>query len=178
MKLLAVFLLGALIFASSLPVRVTRASLSAMEGRMDRSVESLSVDDPYTILGNTRGVYLEGYGAVFTAEVDVLASIAPSPFRPIQSGKADLIRIRTKKTEKILSLKHAMMNMLHATAWSLEGVPENEHLALAVTVHYFRYEDSKGMPQQIVMRAEKKALLKAPVGKLAGIEPVIAVQEF
>src|SRR5260370_456257 len=49
---------------------VKRAALIAMEKSFDQRIVRLA-DDPYLLVGDTRGVYLEGYGAVFTAEVNL-----------------------------------------------------------------------------------------------------------
>ena len=43
-----------------------------MEKSLDERISKLWDDNPYLLLGTTRGVYLEGYGAVFTAEVNLV----------------------------------------------------------------------------------------------------------
>jgi hypothetical protein len=45
---------------------VSYAAIRAMEQSFDKRVMTLSTDTPFDLLGNTRGVYLGGYGAVFT----------------------------------------------------------------------------------------------------------------
>ena len=44
-----------------------------MEKSLDNRIARLWQDNPFVLLGPTRGVYLDGYGAVFTAEVNLVA---------------------------------------------------------------------------------------------------------
>src|SRR3954453_16721859 len=62
--------------------RLTRASLQSLEHSSDASFEGLLREDPMSILGSTRAVYLDGYGVVFSAEVDLAPRLTPNPFRP------------------------------------------------------------------------------------------------
>ena len=86
MRLAAVFALGAAIFAASVPPRVSRASLAHMERTVDAKVVAIDSKEQGFLLGPTRGVYLEGYGVVFTAEVDLLPAAAPDPFGHTHRG--------------------------------------------------------------------------------------------
>jgi hypothetical protein len=131
-------------------------------------------DESFTILGNTRGVYLEGYGAVFSSEVDLMASAATSPFRP-EYTKAEVAKIKQKKQAKLDVLRAQMKEMLIHSAGALVDVPMNEQIVLAVSIAYFRWEDKAGMPQQIVMQAPRKALLTAP---RTAQDAAIKVQEY
>lgn len=171
------FVTLALIAAVAAPSRITRASLKSLEQSADTSFEALVKEDPLSILGSTRGVYLQGYGVVFTTEVELAASAAPNPFRPALN-KEGIARLREKKRVRIAFLKENMRNMLVSFASSLDTVPLNENVALAVTVPYFSWEDKDGMPQQILAVAPRKALLDAKAGNAAPLAAVMKVQEF
>lgn len=166
-----------LIAATAVPSRVTRTSLRSLEQSADTSLETLVREDPLSILGSTRGVYLQGYGVVFTTEVEMAASAAPNPFRPALN-KEGIARLREKKRVRIAFLKENMRNMLVSFASSLDTVPLNENVALAITIPYFRWEDSEGMPQQILAVAPRKALLDARAGNAAPLAAALKVQEF
>src|ERR1700758_4738060 len=79
--------------ASDAP-RVPRTTLAAAEKSLDNRFAGLWNDNPFIMLGPTRGVYLEGYGAVFTAEVNLVASPAVL-MHPVLS-KEDIERYRLK----------------------------------------------------------------------------------
>jgi hypothetical protein len=160
------------IAATTVPARVTRASLRTLERSADGSLENLLQDDPLSILGATRAVYLDGYGVVFSTEVELSPSAAPNPFRPAFS-KEEIARLKEKKRVRIAFLKESMRNMLVQFAKSLNTVPPGENVALAVTIPYFRWEDTGGMPLQILMVAPRKALTAPTVPANA-----VKVQEF
>ena len=52
-----------------------------------------------------------------------------------------------------------MREMLIASAVSLENLPPTEQVVLAVTLFHYSWEDSSGLPAQIVMQAERQKLL-------------------
>ena len=177
MKLASALLLSLVIFGASVPPRVTRVTMAAMETSIDRKMEGISIDDPFLLLGATRCVYLEGYGAVFSSELDLLASAAPNPFRP-EYNKDEIARLKNKKQNRIVVLEKNMRDMLISSAASLDAVPVNERIVLAITIPYYKFEDSSGMPRQIVMQAPKKALVEASRGNGAALESVLQVQKF
>src|SRR3954447_6169187 len=93
MKLLwPVFLLGAGLFAgqNARPVAartqvpqagqqqgiVTRTAMQAVE----KVIDARLTVDPTDLMGNTRGIYLPGFGVVLTSEVALVKLAGPSPF--------------------------------------------------------------------------------------------------
>src|SRR5207249_9673892 len=133
-------------------------------------------DDPYILVGLTRGVYLEGYGAVFTAEVSLANGPAISPFRPTLT-KDDIAKIRAKKLERFPALRQCMRDMLLAAAASLDEVPSGEQVVVGVSLIYRPEEDRGGMPDQILMQGVKGKLLDAKLGRIS-IDQAVRVQEF
>jgi len=177
MKLAAAFLLAVAIFGAASPMRVSRASLSHLEQRMDERVVAIAPDEPAYLLGATRGVYLEGYGVVFTAEVDLLPAAAPNPFRPAYT-KQDILRLKGKKQLRIGMLRQQMRQTLMAAAVPLDSVPPDERIALAVTIPYYSWEDGAGLPRQILMSAPRGVLLKGTKNDTLAVENSLKVQEF
>src|ERR1700728_4101042 len=107
MKRIQPFLLLAVLAASTVPAgaanaspRVTRPMLVAMEKSLDSRVTRLSQENPFLLLGPTRGIYLDGYGAVFTAEINLVSSpTAMLMFRP-QMTKEEIEQHRQKKLSR------------------------------------------------------------------------------
>lgn len=150
-----------LLFAPPPPIaqpRVTRADLAGIEKDMDARFEKVSVTDPFDLLGTTRGVYLEGYGVVFSAELNLIVSANASPFHPAFT-KAEIARIRQHKLDRLPLLKQTMRAMLAASAAALENLPPDEQIVLAVSLFHYRWEDATGIPAQIVMQAPRQQLL-------------------
>ena len=166
------------LFAASPGARVSRVSLAHMERSIDTRVAVLDAEDRGLVLGRTRGVYLDGYGVVFTAEVDLLPSVAPNPFSGQTYTKEDILRIKGKKQLKIALLKQKMRDTLISAAAPLDNVPGDERIAMAVTIPYYSWEDSTGLPKQILMTAPRNVLLKGSKGDTLAVDNAVKVEEF
>lgn len=171
----ALLLVGAVAAFTAKP-GVGRESVEAMELSFDKRIQTLNADVPFELLGNTRGVYLEGYGAVFTSEVNLAQSTTISPFQ-LTIPKEYLGKLRLRKLERVPMLKKSMQLEMVAMASSLDAVPPNERIVLGVTLYYHKWEDSSGLPSQIVMQAERQKLVDVQLGR-ASADSVIRVQEL
>ena len=140
--------------------RVTRTMLIPMEKSFDSRVARLSQDNPFVLLGPTRGVYLEGYGAVFTAEINLVSEPAAlMMFRP-QLTKEEIEQHRQKKLARLPQLRQAMRQSLVDSAASLDTVPAEERVVIVALLSKYPWEDTTGVPQQIMMQASKKSLVE------------------
>lgn len=160
-------------FAQGIPAtpRLTRSLLEDLERATDRKLETVMDEDPFSLLGNTRGVYLERYGVVFTAEVELAPSAAQNPFRPAY-GKGELVLLKEKKKHRVGQLKESMRAMLYQFANSRLALRPEDMIALAITIPYFSWENAEGMPRQIVMTAAKKTLMEARSGNAAAVSSI------
>jgi hypothetical protein len=182
MKVIAVL---AALLAAALPAMpaekpaVTRAALAALETSFDGRVASLGQEEPFDLLGGTRGIYLEGFGVVFTTELSPIVTPTISPFRPTIS-KEMTEKIHQKKLERIPLLKQAMREMLVSAAAALEALPAGEQIAVGVTLLYYSWEDRSGLPSQILMQAPKRRLLDLRPGESveAPLAAAIRLREF
>ena len=168
----------ALLIAASIPPKVSRAAIAPMEKSMDTKIERISPNDPYMLLGNTRGIYVEDYGTVFTFEINLVASAALSPFGRTSYTKEEIAKLKEKKQQRIFQLKQAMREMMMAAASSIDTVPADEQIAVGALIFYYNWEDSAGLPRQIIMQAPKKALLSAAKGDSATLDTALRVREF
>ena len=173
--LLAILLVGGLPAAQMDQPPVTRAALLPIEKRIDARLGRPAQEEAYSLLGNTRAVYLEGFGVVFTTEVGLLQIPPITPFNPSFS-KEEIQMIRQRKVAKLPLLKQAMREMLAASAASLTALPADNQVAVAVTLFYFSWEDRTGLPSQILMQASKKSLAGKPVND--ALTASIRLQEF
>ncbi|HUQ91337.1 MAG TPA: hypothetical protein VM120_06630 [Bryobacteraceae bacterium] len=181
MKRIAGFLLlAALTLSATGRSKVTRASIAALEKSFDRRLDSQVLEgDPFLLLGMTRGVYVEGFGIVYSAEVNLAPVPGISPFHR-EMTKADWTRVRQKKLQRLPLLRIAMKQMLLDSAASLDGIALEEQTVLGVSLTRDPGEDTTGIPSQIVMQGQKKDLLEIQTGKRdkAQLDTVIKVQEY
>lgn len=174
--LLIVAAAAALCFAAVEP-RVSRATLTAVEGTINQTFSTRGPDS-YDVLGRARGTYLEGYGTLFTIELD-LANAGPldmSPFRPVMSP-AEIGAIRERKLKKIPVLEESMRNILVNASGTLEGLPGNERIAIEAILFNFRWEDSRGLPHRVFMSAEKQKLVDAKASHAGPAELAAVIEE-
>jgi hypothetical protein len=172
-------LAGTTIIAAAAAPRVSRAALHAMELSFDKRVETLSVDSRFELLGATCGVYLGGYGAVFTSEVNLSQSADVSPFQ-LTIPKEYAAKLHVRKQERVPILKKSMQEAMLAMASSLDTVPANEKIVLGVTLFYRKWEDTSGLPSQIVMQAQRQKLLDVATGRgsPSALSSVIQIEEL
>jgi len=165
----------ALLFAGQgvpAPVRVTRAALMSLEKHFDGQFVRANLPDSFDLLGNTRGVYVAGFGAVFSTELNLVVTPNLSPFHPVYT-KPELARIHERKLQRLPVLKQKMREMLVNSAVALENMPPQEQIVLAVSLFHYSWEDSSGIPAQIVMQGQRQQLLSESTR-----ESAIHTQEF
>lgn len=143
--------------------KVSRAAIQAIEGNMDSHLTKLWPDDPMQVLGLTQGAYINGFGAVFMSEVNLAPGAGITPFHQTIT-KDELTRMHDKKLTRLPKLKEAMQNMLLNSAASLDSIPANEQITLGITLFYWHGENTEGLPAQIVMHAQRRALVNAKTG--------------
>jgi hypothetical protein len=168
-------LVVALSAASDSP-RVTRAILSPMEKSLDNRIQRLWDDNPLGLLGSTRGVYLEGYGAVFTVEMSLAAG--PISLMHTSFSKDDKEKLRAKKAERLPLLLKSMRTALMETAASLDTVPAEEQIVIAVFFPRYPEEDTRGLPAEVTLTGQKKKLLDAKRAGGTGLDSAIRVTEY
>lgn len=153
--------------------RITRAELTPLERAFDASLTRPGQQLPFDMLGSARAVYLNGYGVVLTAELNLIIAPRITPFRQF-IAKEDVERVRSQKLENLEVLRRAMREQLRTAAASLGDMPPNEQVAVSATLFYYSWEQRDGLPSQILMQASKGALLK---GGAQGLDAAVRVEE-
>ena len=156
--------------------RVSPTLVAAMALRLDGRLARLMPDDPVMPIGLTQGTYITGYGAVFMGSVNLAPMAGITPFHQVIS-KEELGRVHQKKMDRMPKLKDLMQNILVDLASSMDPVPSTEQIAVAISLFYFNGEETAGLPAQIVMHAQRKALLESRANK-ALLASALRVEEF
>jgi hypothetical protein len=176
----AILLAAAVWTAVANSPRVGLSAIRAMEQSFDKRILTASTESPFDLLGTTRGVYLEGCGAVFTAELNLLVTTNITPF--VQKIPKDYVaKTHAKKLQRVPLLKQTMREAMLDMASSLDGVPANENIVLGVSLVYFtKWEDTAGLPSQIIMQAQRQKLLDVQLGRASrsSLDSVIRVEEL
>ena len=148
---------GVMLVALAVVAAPDRAALATIERNLDRRIETL-FDEPFLLLGNTRGLYLEGAGAIFTAEMALVLTPA-GPFSP-KPNPEENERIRRKRLDRLPVLRSAMEEFLVRSAAELRDLPLDERLIVGITLFRRSSEDNTGIPSQIVFEGRKRDLIE------------------
>ena len=178
MKKLAMCVLGVVAIcaaAATAGPRVSGNTLKAVETSLDQRVKSLWEDNPFSIIRPTRGIYLDGYGAVFTVDVSPVLSTT-SMMHPTVT-KDEVVKAHKVRGERIEQLRTAMRAAVADAAVSLDPVPADEQVTLVVYLQHHEWEDISGMPGQLTFRGKKKALLDAKRAGAAALMQAVIVTE-
>jgi hypothetical protein len=159
--------------------RAVRATLKSAERTIDERVQQMTARAPFVLLGTTRGGYLPGYGAVFSLEVNLVPVAGISPFRPAYTPQ-EIQNINRQKREKLGALRAGLRPLLVDQAAGLAHVPPGEKVALIVTLFNHHWEDTTGLPSQIVLQATRQDLLNLAARRAgpADLERAIEMREF
>ncbi len=171
----------AISFTSQAAQPVPRAAITDIENNFDARIQRFSVDEPLYLLGATRGIYLEGFGMLFTADIDLLPTAAISPFHPTFT-KEEKAKVRAKKLERVVKIKELAREMLIDAAAKLDKIGPDEQVAIAITLLHKNWEDTTGLPAQIITQAPRKALVEyknsKSTTKLETLTVALKVREY
>ena len=156
--------------------RVTRSTLITTEESLDKRYKQLWSDNLVVVPGPTRGVYLEGYGAVFTTEVNLVAGPAIFMFHP-EVTPDEKKQHHARKLQRLPELRRALQEFLVATAATLDTVPDDGQIVLVAMLAKFPWEDLSGLPQQIMVQGQKKKLIDAKKSGATNFADVVRVIE-
>jgi hypothetical protein len=172
----ALFLFAAALAAAP---AVSYSDIRNLEKAFDRRISGNDLEQPMDLIGFTRGAYLPNYGVVFTAEVNLMVSAGLSPFRP-RVGPEEKARLRQRKLARVPEMKKLMRDMMVSAATSLKTLPAEQKIAVGVSFFYHPFEDTQGLPEQLVMEAARRTLVEFEAGRLtaAQLEAAIQAQEY
>jgi hypothetical protein len=152
--------------------RVDRTQMEKVQKSLDATLTRFTTDNSHTLIGLTRGIYLDGVGAVFSAEV-IVVNAQVNIMHPLPT-KEELVQMRKKKLERIPLLKKILKDSLVSAAAALETLPPDEQVVIAIIVPRFTFEDATGLPSQITVQASKRKLLET---RGAALDALIRVTE-
>lgn len=141
------------------PIGVTHISqgmLATLEKNFDARLVTLNPADPVDMLGGTRGLYVQGFGTVFTMELSLVVSPGIMPMRPTYTPELRAA-VRKRKLEQLPKLEQLVKDMVKVSAFTLTPMPDDQKVIFAVRLRYLPEEDTSGLPAQVVMSADKKA---------------------
>lgn len=168
------FFFAALLLTAA-PPRIPRPLLQAAEQNFDRRLQQFNADDPIDLLGPSRAVYVDKFGLVLSAEVNLVLT-AITPFRPQISGE-QLEKLRQKKLARLGEVRKIMRDTMVHSAATLKTLGPDEQVVVGLTLFHRPFELTKDLPAQIVMQAPKRILADYEAGRIKQPALEAAIQE-
>jgi hypothetical protein len=140
-------------------LRPTKAMLTAFEKQFVGNVLAATKDSTVTFVDPPRAYYLDNFGIMMACEVSPVPGYGPTMFGPLNPEQIQLHHHKVE--ERLPILREQMKLALFDGATRFEALDDNDRLAVAVTVYHFAWENTTGIPSQIVIQGTRKALLEA-----------------
>ena len=130
--------------------------MEAMERAVDRSFRPVAGDRPVAI-SSTRGIFLPGYGVVFSVEVNLVPTASPSPFRRSYTAE-EIGDLNRRKRDALEPLRRRMREVLVRQGAALTDLAADLQVTLAVSLFHFPWEDRSDLPSQVVIGSSRAGL--------------------
>ena len=166
---------AAVAYTAVVPANVTSKAIRAMEDSLDKRFGTKWPDNPVAVVGPARGVYLEGYGAVFTTELN-LANEGIAMMHPVLTPQEKTLVVK-KKNERVPQLRKALEEALVDTAASLDTMPPDEQVVIQVILDRFSWEDAPTYPAEMIAQSTRQKLVDVKKANGAGIEAAVRITE-
>jgi hypothetical protein len=134
---------------------LNRDEIAKIESGFEVKLRRLNDQNPPSVLGACSGIYLRGYGVVFTTALDLTTPPRGSPFEPMPAAGM----VHERRLANLPLLKQTMRDMLAGAAKGLAALPANEKIVVAVRLLYMQGDDKTGLPSQIVAAADRASAL-------------------
>jgi hypothetical protein len=177
--LIAIAALGftGLVYATT-EATVTVSALKAVEDAINSQFVHDVADpvDPWEQLGDARGTYLPGYGAVFTFEMSLVNVMPITPFH-LEISPQEVKAVHARKVKKLPVLKSAMRDLIVKSATTLSALPPTQQITVEGFLDYFSFEDRTTLPRRLIMTASRQKILDAVARHAAAAEFATLIEE-
>jgi len=140
-------------------MKIPLANLVALERGFDGKLAGIAdTSGPIDMLGATRGIFLDGYGVVFTTEMGLIVTPAVTAFNQTITD-AQKNRVHSAKVTRLPLLKKVMTEMVREVAGTLAQVGETQQIVVAVRLDYLNWENTAGLPGLLVAKADRRSAM-------------------
>jgi hypothetical protein len=137
----------------------TLPTILGLEKDMDQRLGTTGSPDPCVVRGSSRGLYVSGLGAVFSAEVELAATPGGIALfgQQNQVGPEQKAKYRKIKLARVPQLEQTMRDMaLSLAASPALRLADTDQVVVVVRLWYQRWEDTTGLPGQIVAHLDHR----------------------
>ena len=132
-----------------------RSELAESERMVDMAIQRKWSEDPLVLIGGTRAFYVDGFGIVMTAELNLVTGPSVNPFNPTLSPETKA-KYRQRKLERLPQMRDLMNTTLQQAKGWFPGLKDDEQIALGVQMYRYSWEDPTGLPSQVMWQTAKR----------------------
>jgi hypothetical protein len=144
-----------------------------MEKVVNDQIQRAFPDDPWVLLGFTRGFYVNGVGVVFSADINLASGPTVNPATP-NPRKELLVAQHEKKQKRLPVLRETMYTIVRYLSTAATSLPEDEQVVFCVSLMRSPWEIGNDIPAQIVMHVQRGKMVAAK----APLDSVIKAEEY
>jgi len=135
---------------------------------------------PFVILEEPKSTYLEGFGVVVHAELNLYPVAVLSPFTSRQAFDNEAKIEQEQKPLRLKELRNRLREMLVEQGTALTLLPSEENVA--IVIHLFNVRQQANIPGQVVAQARRQALLeltaRGAAPEPAALARAVVLREF
>jgi hypothetical protein len=135
---------------------------------------------PFVILGEPKSTYLEGFGVVVHAELNLYPVAVLSPFTSKQALDNEIKLEQEQKPLRLRELRNRLREVLVEQGAALTQLPSEENVA--IVIHLFNVRQQANIPGQVVAQARRQALLelkaRGAAPEPAALARAVSLREF
>ncbi len=167
--------IGAAAAVADTAAHMSRAVIRSVELSLDDRLSKIWPDTPMSVASPTRGLYLDGYGAVFTMEM-ITVSDGINMFHAFLTPQ-EKAQIKQKKVERMPQLQKAVAKALVDAAATLDPVPLDENVVIEVDLLRYTWEDGAGYPAELLFQSTRRKLLDVKHANGVGLDAAVRITE-
>jgi len=175
LPVLAIFAIACAAAVADTAVHVNRTVIRMVENSLNDRLSRLWPDTPMSVTSHTRGLYLDGYGVVFTVEMNTVSDgvgLMSSILTPQMK-----VQVKQRKIERMPQLQKALAQALVDAAASLDPVPLDEQVVIEVDLLRYTWEDGTGYPAELLIQSTRRKLLDVKRANGVGLDAALHITE-
>jgi hypothetical protein len=154
---------------------VNRGVIRSVENSLDDQLSRLWPDTPMALTSHARGLYLDGYGAVFTLEMNTASDGVGLMTTILTPQKKE--QVKKMKIDRMPQLRKALTQALVDAAASLDPVPLDEQVVIEVDLLRYTWEDGAGYPAEVLVQSTRRKLLDVKRANGVGLDAAVRITE-
>ena len=158
-------LLGPSVLVSrpGLDLAVVKQNIEVFEGILSTVLQQ-NFSDPFAVLEKPKGAYLDGFGTVFSFEIDIATVKRPNLFSQTRSTPEEEKKVFNDRLPK---LKELMLKTLADHGDSMTAIGSEEHIAIVAQLFNSGFLSRPMELKTVIARTAKKNVLDYKAGRLS-----------